>query len=73
MHGQTTDKARNQHRFQVKAYGRGWYVTDSKRGRIVEFCDSKGAAVTLAAVLNGQLSSPAAWRRLEDDIVGADR
>ena len=73
MHGQTTDKARNQHRFQVKAYGRGWYVTASKRGRIVEICDSKGAAVTLVAVLNGQLSSPAAWRRLEDDIVGIDR
>ena len=71
MHGQTTDKARGQHRrFVVRPYGVRWIVADNRGGRIVEFSDGKGAAVQLAAILNGELSNPAAWRRLEDDLIG---
>jgi len=69
MHGQTTDKARGQHRFRLRPYGPRWIVFDSRTGRIVEFHDAKGSAVQLAAILNGQLSNPAAWRALEEDII----
>ena len=73
MHGQTIEKSRGQHRFRLRPYGQRWLVYDAKTQRIVEFFDSKGQAVTLAAVLNQQLSNPAAWRALEDDITNTER
>jgi hypothetical protein len=73
MHGETIEKARGQHRrFRVRPYGVRWVVSDSRNGRIVEFSDGKGAAVQLAAILNGQLSNPAAWRALEEDLINGE-
>lgn len=68
MHGQIVEKSRGQHRFRPRPYGPRWLVFDAKNGRIVDFFDDKGRAVMLCSILNGQLSNPAAWRKLEEDI-----
>jgi len=57
------------HRFRLRPYGVRWLVFDSRTGRIVEFCDSKGLAVELAATLNCQLTHSAdGWARLAEDL-----
>jgi len=63
------EQATSGNRFRCRPYGRKWIVYDGKTGRIAEFLDSKGRAVVLAAVLNGQMSNPAAWRAMEEDII----
>lgn len=68
MHGETVPKARGQLRFRVRPYGVRWLVFDSKTHRIAEFFDSKGLAVQLCAILNGQMSNAAAWWALEEDV-----
>jgi len=68
-HGEIIKRAPGQHqRFRIRPYGPRWITYDSKSKQILEFSDDKGLAVQLADILNGQLSTAAAWReRLAND------